>query len=346
MDIPLCPGPLFTRSAGRVTGTSDVWEWQWAQSAMFGYFYPDFMRRYGPDAMVLAEGEYTKLLTGTLADEFLGQMNTEFRREHAAGGALRPDILGFCPKPPRSGPIVLELLEVTTAGQALKTLTEDVQYKLEKFSQIIKGLGPLISEDFSLAGYQVTAVASQWKPRSAYQQIVPLPPRTEQNTTYVEWICFQPTFRINSPNGVDGLLLYEIHSLPVQSTAIPVEVLNRLAQVEKQNRIALRVAYGQTLTPWVTAQYLQQNSSDEQALVALVGVLGLGALILAAVFLWPVVAGVALDVAISASGAAAGADIAVTGAALTESTGELAATVNTGFNLMTTLGRPVVMFAP
>jgi glucose-6-phosphate-specific signal transduction histidine kinase len=103
------------------------------------------------------------------------------------------------------------------------------------------------------------------------------------------------------------------------------------------------VAYGTTLTLWVTAQYLRQNAADQQALLLLAGLLGVGALVLAATFFWPVVTGIGAELLIAVP--AAGADAAVTGAALTESAGGLAATVNTSFNMMTAIGRPGVELA-
>jgi hypothetical protein len=353
LEIPLCPGPIFTRRAGKVTGTN-VPEWQWAQGAMFGYYYADFMRREGPWAIVLTEAQYTELLInlpGMPADfsdfenELLGRMGVEFRRDHARGGPLRPDILGFAPKS-RTGSILLELLEVTTAGQATKTLREDVQYKLGKFQQIIAGLGPTIEELFSLASYDVTAIASPWRP-SQWQRIVPLPLRQDPvtNTTYVEWICFEPTFRVNPPIGVDGLLLYEIHFLPIQS--VPKELFNRLTNAERQNRLATRTAYGQTLTPWLTGNYLHANVADRQALQVLAGVLGVGLLVLAAVYLWPAIAGIALDTAIGLTpSTAAGASTAVTEAAVVESSSWLSATISTSQNVMTALGRTVLLTGP
>jgi hypothetical protein len=76
-------------------------------------------------------------------------------------------------------------------------------------------------------------------------------------------------------------------------------------------------------------------------MAVLAGLLGVGALVIAAIFLFPVVTGVGLEVAVSG---AAGA--AVTGTALSELTAGLAAIVNTALNVLTAVGRQVVVLAP
>jgi hypothetical protein len=310
---------------------------------MFGYFYLDFKERYGPGSIVLAENEYLRVVTNiAAADEFLLRMRDEFRRDHAKGGSLRPDILGFCGKPPDIGSVILELLEVSTVGQATATLEEDVQYKLGKFSQIIKGLAPDIDEVFSLSSFSVSASASKWKPRPMWQRVVPLPLRTQGNITYIEWICFQPSFNVSPPDGIDGLLLYEIHSLPKESSAIPQDVLNRLKEQERRRRAANNVPYGQTLTPWAAGTYLAANAADRQAMQTLAGLLGVGLVIVAAVYLAPVVAGAVLDLLI-----AGGSDVAVTEASATtiaELTSGLPSTLDTCGQVMQFLGKNIGFF--
>ncbi|MDX6356446.1 MAG: hypothetical protein QOF98_3349, partial [Streptomyces sp.] len=231
--VSSCPGVnqfLRKGGAGQVTGTVKGQEysreWQWAQTAMFSYFYVDFKQRYPAWSFVLAENEYTRMLTGILAaDDMLTRMTKEFRKDYKAGGSLRPDILGFCARSPETSDVVLEFAEVTTDSQARKTIKEDIQYRVSKFGQIIKAIDPAFKSAFSLSSYNVKAGPTQWQPRGLHQRIVPLPMRTEGGITYVDWICFEPTFWNPYPDGTDGLLVYEIHTMPLKSAVALPEVL-------------------------------------------------------------------------------------------------------------------------
>ncbi|MEU0806619.1 hypothetical protein [Streptomyces sp. NPDC005970] len=352
-QVTICPGEgNFTRGAGRVRGTAkgeqNTMEWQWAQGAMFGYFYPDFKLRYPEASFVLTENEYTRLLTHmTGPDRLLNRLFREFRRDHKAGGLLRPDILGFCARPPQAGPIVLELLEVSTADQAVATLRDDIGYKLNKFEQIIRGLDPDIKEGFSLTSYSVQAGPSKWRPTPMYQRIVPLPPYTdEQGNKYIEWICFQPTFNRNWPYGIDGLLLYEIHRMPYGSE---LPVVRRLIDEEKRRRQAARTPYGVTLTPWLNEEYLSRMPRDRDALRMAAALMGVGLLALLAVELLPVVAGLELGAAALGTGLAeAGAGVAaeageVGAAALAARAAALPTALETAARWLSALGRHLVL---
>ncbi|MDW6065407.1 hypothetical protein SAZ11_55915 [Streptomyces sp. FXJ1.4098] len=354
-QITICPGEgNFTRGAGRVRGTAkgeeNTMEWQWAQGAMFGYFYPDFKGRYPEASFVLAENEYTRLLTNlTGPDRLLGRLVKEFRRDYKAGGQLRPDILGFCARPPQAGPIVLELLEVSTANQAVPTLRDDIGYKLNKFEQIIRRLDPDIKDGFSLTSYSVQAGASKWRPIPMYQRIVPLPPYTdEQGNKYVEWICFQPTFNRNWPYGIDGLLLYEIHRMPYNSD---LAVVRKLIDEEKRRRAAARTPYGVTLTPWLNEEYLNRMPRDRDALRLAAAVMGVGLLALLAIELLPVVAGLELGAAAVGTGlteAGAGAGVAaeageVGAAALAARASAMPTALETAGKWLSALGRHLLL---
>ncbi|MEU5104454.1 MULTISPECIES: hypothetical protein [unclassified Streptomyces] len=354
-QVTICPGEgNFTRGAGRVRGTAkgeqNTMEWQWAQGAMFGYFCPDFKFRYPEASFVLTENEYTRLLTHmTGPDRLLNRLFREFRRDYKAGGLLRPDILGFCARPPQAGPIVLELLEVSTADQAVATLRDDIGYKLNKFEQIIRGLDPDIKEGFSLTSYSVQAGPSKWRPTPMYQRIVPLPPSTdEQGNKYIEWICFQPTFNRNWPYGIDGLLLYEIHRMPYGSE---LPVVRKLIDEEKRRRQAARTPYGVTLTPWLNEEYLGRMPRDRDALRMAAALMGVGLLALLAVELLPVVAGLELGAAALGTGlaeAGAGAGVAaeageVGAAALAARAAALPTALETAARWLSALGRHLVL---
>lgn len=347
--ITICPGEgLFTRGAGRVAGTSQGeqfgMEWQWAQAAMFAYFYPDFKARYPSASFVLAEGEYARMLTGiTNADALLDRLRDEFRRDVAAGGALRPDILGFCARPPERGDqLVLELLEVSTARQAVATLTDDIGYKMNKFEQIIRGLDPSVKNDFSLTSYTVKSGPSKWRPQPMYQRIVPLPLRVDPATkaTLVEWICFQPTFNRNWPYGIDGLLLYEIHSMRLDSAVVPVAVLTRMRDQEERQRRANQTSYGTTLVPWATQGYFARVPKDRDALLAFAAIGGIALLVAAAFYLAPVVAG--LEIGGLLAGVATGATESTAGGLLAAA-GGISATMATAGQWLSALGRPVLL---
>jgi hypothetical protein len=349
-SVGICPGEgYFTRSPGQLGGQPGVMEWQIAQWAMFAYFYPDFKARYPVCSFVLAEAEYLRMLTGIdAADQMLAKMAKKFRKDYKAGGSLRPDILGLCAKPPQPGGlIIMELLEVSTAKQDIQTLREDVVYKLNKFEQITRTMGPDVNNAFSLPSYSVKSGPSKWRP-SVMQRIVPLPARTVGDITHVEWICFQPTFNRNWPNGIDGLLLYEVHSMPLKSTMVPVGVLQKLREEERKHRASTQTAYGITLTPWLNQTYLNSEPADRDALLIFVGVVGVALLVAAAWYLAPVVAGVELGALFTAgAGTAEAATVTeVSTAAVSSGGGGLSATLETAGQWLTALGRPIQVAAP
>jgi hypothetical protein len=321
--VTICPGEgTFIRDAGCVQGPAEgernTMEWQSAQQAMLGYFYPDFTLRHPEASSVLTEHEYTRLHTGTTEPgRLLEGLLKEFRKGYKTGGQPRPDILGFCARPPQAGPIVLELLEVSAADQAAATLRDHIGYKLNTFEQIIRSLDPDIKEGFGLTSCGVRAGASKWRPMPMYQRIVPLPPTTdERGTTSIEWICFQPTFNRNWPYGINGLLLYEVHRMPCTSE---LPVVRGLVDEEKRRRAAARTPYGLTPIPWLNEDYLHRRPRDRDALRTAAAVMGVGLLALLAIELLPVVAGREIGAATLGTGLAqarggAGAGVTVAGA--------------------------------
>ncbi|MFJ9371110.1 hypothetical protein ACIRRA_42820 [Nocardia sp. NPDC101769] len=344
MDLHICPGPLMTRKPGRIYGASDrepyTMEWQWAQGVTYGYYYMDFRREYYPYAMVLSEAMFSTILSDSLTNELFGMLTADFRG--SGGGLLRPDILGLA-KSTEGFDIILELLEVSTIGQATSTLKGDVIRKLDKFSTIIQRLAPEISREFSLTSYAVAARASSWKPRQAFQRVAPLPLRQDSSGgRWVEWICFEPTFRINPPDGLPGVILYEIHSVPIDSELwkrIP-ELFQKIAETEERNRRMGKISYGQTLTPWTTAMDIERNPYDRENLLVVTGVLGIGLVIIASIYLWPVVAGEEFAYTVAGALLASGKEVA--DSAIAGFSAGVASTVTTGMTLSSTLGHPIV----
>jgi hypothetical protein len=312
---------------------------------MYGYYYADFMSAHPTGGFVLSEAQYAFLLSGVeVADKFLDRLSQEFRRDYAQGGRLRPDILGFCvTAQPFGYEVLVELLEVTTRGQMASTFKEDVLYKLTKFKQIVSSRQFEIIQAFSATKLAFNIGPSKWKPRQVWQRVVPLPLRTdEKGTTYIEWICFQPTFRENNGAGIDGLLLYEIHSLPLKSPQIPKEVLKRIAEMERKKRQEQQIAYGITLTPWLTTEYLNQNPLDRDPMMALLVVSGIASLALLAVIAAPVVAGLELGELFASAGLvarAAGPRIVLASAGMLRFATGLQGTMQTAMQWMNALGR-------
>ena len=281
--VPICPGiGRDVRPAGVVFGTEPkaqpgpvapqdrrIMEWQWAQQAMFAYYYADFMRTHPTFGFVLAEAQYASLLTGIdSVDTMFVEMAQDFRRDHKARGLLRPDILGVSVQPrSQRYRVDLEILEVTTIGQARRTNREDIVYKLAKLRDVLTARDFLVRQTLSAKAVEYTIGPSPWQPVEYWKRIVPLPIRPrEDGKRCIEWICFQPTFVKDNPV---GLLLYEIHSIPVEDSRVPKAVLDKIAAQERSERQRQAVPYGQTLTPWLTPQYLDNHLLDRQQMEAL-----------------------------------------------------------------------------
>ncbi|MEU7820895.1 hypothetical protein [Catellatospora sp. NPDC049133] len=305
--VLICPGiGKDTRPAGVVYGTEPkaqpgpvrpderrIMEWQWAQGAMFAHYYADFLRTHPTFGFVLAEAAYASLLTGVDAvDVMFGELAQDFRRDHKARGLLRPDILGVSVTPHANRYRVdVEILEVTTLTQAQKTHREDVLYKLGKLREVLTARDFLIRQTLSAQKLEFSIGPSPWRPVEYWKRIVVLPLRPrEDGKRCVEWICFQPTFIEGNPL---GLLLYEIHSIPLEDSRIPKPVLDKLAEQERDERQRQAVPYGQTLTPWLTPQYLNNRLLDRQQMEALAIASGVGMLAVLGIFAIEAVAGMA-----------------------------------------------------
>lgn len=313
---------------------------------MYGYFYLDFTRRYPNNSFVFTEAEYAKVLTDhATINHLLRLLDEDFRKHYKKSGRLRPDIMGVSSppvSPDRLPSVRVELAEVSTYQQAASTLQEDVKYKLEKLKEIVEARleqigstsGRTYTDPVALAA-MVHVAASSWRPKPA-ECIVPLPPRVQGPVTYVEWICFAPTFRVNPPHGIDGLLLYEVHSIPLNSARIPVQVVEKLRDEERRRRMQAKIADGLLLREWLNESYLHDNPTDAQALRWLARALGIGFVAFVGWELLPVVGPAAVDFLTTT---AAGAEM--TSAALTRAAMGLSATVETAGQWIGAVGRPI-----
>jgi hypothetical protein len=234
-----------------------------------------------------------------------------------SGGLRKPDILGIRFEGNR---IIMELLEVTTEGQASSTIVQDLNSKKEILEKWVK---PFIEKEISdvqlstgtsIGPNTIEIIYSKWKP-DKNQLIIPLLSNLgTSRTTKFEWICYKPTFRYNESKGQDGLILYEIHSIGTPEM-VPKRVLEAVAtEVRKLMR---QHTFELTLTPFLD-NYWKTNKSDQQQLIILLAAgMGISLIIVLAILLLP---------EISAASAAA---VAYTTATTTTMSAETIAAVST-----------------
>ncbi|MEV5545953.1 hypothetical protein AB0L35_07390 [Streptomyces sp. NPDC052309] len=232
-----------------------------------------------------------------------------------AGGRLRSDMLGVRTE---GSTMVLELVEVTTVGEADKAETEDVQHKIDTLRRHVvdEALKEMLavqrSGRFGIgAPAQIDVRRSTWRPywNELYYPLVPAQAATGgPGRVRYEWICYKPTFR---PDGIgkDGLVLYEIHSTPLPQ-GVPVEVLRRVArrlrELENQHQLVLLPAM---------QQYWDDNAADRRELQKWLAI-GLGAALVVTlvVMAWPAAVPRAVGAAEAAGTAGASAEAAGTAA--------------------------------
>ncbi len=118
-----------------------------------------------------------------------------------------------------------------------------------------------------VANLNVEWRGSIWKPTGA-QLYFPLPA-----AGVLRWICFQPTYRLNPPQGV---LLYEIHEIRRPPVPVPVPV-------PQDVKVKLKQKYDQQKPVPLTAEaWARQFSAEHPLVMAAIGVLLLVAGIAAA----------------------------------------------------------------
>jgi hypothetical protein len=311
-SLLLCPGPSTVRKQEPDEKIAYI-----AQAAIWEYFRQDFFSRYDQPRMVVGELDYKSQLTGRrgidsvlsrMADNFKNELSRKALRKKVSttrqGGFLKPDVLGIAVT---NDAIVLELVEVTTYGQAAETLREDVEHKLNTLRTKVatEDTSVLEAEFYARTPARRTPFsisASKWRPR-VDQLILPLYiDSSGGSSTAFEWICYCPTFRFFPPNGVDGLILYEVHSTTLPEH-VPQEVLNRIKEEARRKQARDRLAGALTLTPWFDQAYWQNKPADRDLMLALAATAGVATLVLLAVVLAPVVAAAGTA---TAAGATAG----------------------------------------
>ena len=343
--LTFCPGPLATREPSKT-------EWQWAELLIWEYFRRDFRARFGEPSLVVGQLGYLNQLTGkSLIDEALKRMQEGFRNELAkaplrkdiasdrSGGFLKPDVLGIAVG---ANGINVELVEVTTYMQADSTLTQDLGNKLRALQEkaLNTDTSVIESDYYGRSGGRLTfdVRASKWRPRWD-QMVFPLPPTGNKK---IEWICYWPTFRFDpsgsgGSSGVDGLILYEIHSLG-NPALVPREVLDRLREEVRRKKAA-----GSTLSPWISESYWKANSGDRDALLGLAAVAGIALLAVLCVTFWPV-AGVGLALEGVELGSILASE-AVEAEAVSSLVSANQSAFQIGAQVMQSLGRPI-MYGP
>jgi hypothetical protein len=201
-------------------------------------------RKAHPEWQVLTQLEYLTVRTGTPPiDMFLDALASDFTNVFSgasrkaaqrtgdlsrlrAGGFRKPDVLGISPPGPDG--ITVELVEVSTEGQAGGTFAQDLQEKLGTLNDYVLPIMELqAADEFGQSFAPIRVRASPWRP-GQNELVWPVIP-TNMSSSRIEWICLKPTFRRNWPLGEDGLVLYEIHSVGVPEL-VPQDVLDRLRE--------------------------------------------------------------------------------------------------------------------
>jgi hypothetical protein len=274
-----------------------------------------FLAKYGPESKVLTELEYLSLrfTASPLVNKLLDAMTSDFANAWTAkslrgmvdklkiGRPRKPDVMGISPIRLPDG-FTIELVEVSTEGQAKDTIKTDITPKLQVLNEkVIPIFAATLQEEMQQSLMGVKVLASSWRPGPG-ELVWPFLPALATPKT-IDWLCLRPTFRNNPPDGSDGLILYEYHSVGMPQ-AVPKEVIERLRQ-------RLRGAGQLQLLPTLAGHW-QQNPADAEAMRLLALGVGVGALVIVAVLLLPeeVIVGAAIGVGTAVARAAAAATAA------------------------------------
>ncbi len=123
-------------------------------------------------------------------------------------------------------------------------------------------------------------------------------------------------------------------------------MLKRLREAEERMRKQQQVAYGLTLTPWLTSRYLDERALDRDQMQALAVVSGIGLLAVLASVALPAVAGLELTQLMALGGLAAreaAPRIILPSAALLQLSRSVQGTMQTATQWMGALGRQIVL---
>jgi hypothetical protein len=231
-----------------------------AQLRAVEMFRADFLGRF-PGGIVLSELEHLGATTFPPRDprgiqypgrpglnEVLRALAQDYRRWIKDLDYRKSDGMGI------SGDGALgELIEVTTVGRA-SAADRQLRDKLDTLNRTVNGVHNL----------HVEWRRSRWRPVGEAQLFYPLPPRTDE---MVRYLCYQPTYRENAP---DGVILYEIHAVrrPIK-VPVPVPIPE---DVREEMRRASR---NRQLQPATADSWARQFATDHPILIRVIQALAL-----------------------------------------------------------------------
>ena len=184
-----------------------------AEMRAYESFRADFLRRY-PNGVVMTQYEYmnkgsfagaggtpVRIPSKPQLNVLLDSMSDNFRRHVKFADFRKPDGIGMAE---RAGGVLVELLEVTTAGNAPSAMKQMVDKTAILNGPVARaGAGPMLLE----------VIGTPWRPGKLEDMTASKPGAGE----LARWVCYQPTQRLGPPAGVT---LYEMHSVK-RGTALP-----------------------------------------------------------------------------------------------------------------------------
>src|SRR5262249_668811 len=207
----LCLGYKKRGSERLVQG---YFEWEFAETAAYFYFRKRFLENF-PGGLVLGQRDYMTLDTARIGDptiqSVLDAMRVHFRNwwsrknQSREGGFRKPDGFGIAPNASQIHIIEVKPWDRYPAG--LRQLQEMIDITNNTISDYYKeksvNQSPMLNPDF------VSVKGAPWKPKKE-ELVYPLPYASASSE--IAWICFKATTR--RLDIADGVILYEIHSIP------------------------------------------------------------------------------------------------------------------------------------
>lgn len=304
-----------------------------AQFYALGLFRADFRNRY-PAGETFSEWDLvgkTSVGTGkTASDMVLRRIKTDFRNYYSKsqrnrnliakgtpasglreGRSVRADGLGLG-LDPVTRTLVAELMEVTTVDEAQATIIEDIQPKVALLRGPIK---KLVERELAEARMNMsiplpdkfTAYGTPWVIPPALSVVPIFQTVTSAAPSTYRWICFGPTYQyrpmpigpfVSTPEPemapARGLIAYSYHQTS-SPKAVPHEVIVRFREwARMQARVSSRLEL--LPTPAIT-NYWQNNNDDLKIMLGYIaGATAAVAVIVAAIYLAPIIAGAAAAV--------------------------------------------------
>jgi hypothetical protein len=204
MSSPACPPAVPTQGFDAAT----------AEMRAYESFRSDFLRRY-PQGVVMTQYEY--MSKGSFAgaggtpvripskphiNALLDSMSDNFRRHVKFADFRKPDGIGMAEQ---GGSVLVELLEVTTAGNAISAIKQ-----MQDKTAILMGT---VAKN-AAGAFLLDVKGTPWRP-GKLEEMTPTSPAPGE---LARWVCYAPTKRMTPPAGVT---LYEMHSVK-KGTAVPV----------------------------------------------------------------------------------------------------------------------------